>query len=117
MVSTYVPRNKFFAPTKIHRLAKNVMEECEVDRNRALETFDFFKGMVQSDPEDDKSKTEMVKSLQLSMDANDKKVKILDMMIKMTMQEEKNEAAKKKTSKDDDTSFESLKSRAIKKDV
>jgi|TARA_Y100000310_G_scaffold256704_1_gene264572 hypothetical protein len=89
MVTTYIPKNKFFAPTRIHAIAKKIIADCSEDRARALETFGYFKQMVECNPEDDKAKDEMVKSLGLSQAANDKKVKVLDMMIKMTIQEEK----------------------------
>ena len=45
--------------------------------------------MVDSNPEDDKAKSEMVKTLELSMSANDKKVKLLDLMVKLAMHREK----------------------------
>ena len=40
--------------------------------------------MVEANPDDAKSKAEMNKALQLSQDSNDKVVRILDMMLKMT---------------------------------
>ena len=63
-------------------------------------------------PEDDKSKSEMVKSLDLSMQANDKKVKILDMMVKMTQTEIRQKGG---TEKSEDVSFESLKTSVLGK--
>ena len=112
MVTTYIPKNNFFAPTRIQAIAKRVMKDCDVDRDRALEAFQYFKSMVDSDPGDDKSKSEMVKSLELSMSANDKKVKILDMMVKMTAQEMRRKGGDKNT---EDFSFDSLKPSALGK--
>jgi hypothetical protein len=106
MVTTYIPKRNFFAPTKIQSIAKGLLKDCEVDRLRALDTYTYFKGMVDTNPEDDKSKSEMVKSLELSMSANDKKVKILDMMVKLTAQELRQKGS---TNKTEDISFESLK--------
>jgi len=106
MVTTYIPKRNFFAPTKIQSIAKGLLKDCEVDRLRALDTYTYFKGMVDTNPEDDKSKSEMVKSLDLSMQANDKKVKILDMMVKMTATELRQKGGAEKS---EDISFESLK--------
>jgi len=106
MVTTYIPKKNFFAPTKIQTIAKAVMKDCDADRQRALEAFQYFKSMVDTDPEDDKSKSEMIKALELSMTANEKKVKILDMMLKMTQAELK----KSKESNSGQLLFEDIKS-------
>ena len=107
MVRTYIPKKKFFEPSRIHKIAKDVLDDCKDDRARALETFTFFKDLVSEDSDDDKAKAEMVHALGLSQDANDKIVKVLDMMIKMTQTEQKLEVAKTPTPLED-TSFESL---------
>ena len=88
MVRNYVPKKRFFEPTRIHKIAKDIMSDCQEDRQRALETFNYFKDLVSTNPEDDKAKAEMIHALGLSQDANDKIVKLLDMMIKMTQQEQ-----------------------------
>lgn len=105
MVRNYIPKKSFFEPTRIHKLAKDLLSDCRVDRDRALETFQFFKDMVEGNPDDDKAKAEMIHSLNLSMDANDKIVKILEMMIKMTQSE-------LKTPKSDSISFEDLRAKS-----
>ena len=89
MPKEYIPKRSFFEPTRIHKIAKDVIKDCREDRERALETFSYFQGLVNQNPEDDKSKAELVHALGLSMDSNDKIVKILDMMIKMTQNEQK----------------------------
>ena len=94
MVRNYVPKTRFFEPTRIHKIAKDVVSDCREDRERALETFKYFKTIVDSTPDDDKAKTEMIHALGLSQDANDKIVKVLDMMIKMTQTERKIDADK-----------------------
>ena len=96
MVTTYIPKTNFFAPTRIQTIAKKVLKDCDIDRERALETFQYFKHMVDSDPSDDKSKSEMIKALELSMSSNDKKVKVLDMMLKMTQTELKEKSKESK---------------------
>lgn len=94
MVRTYIPKKSFFEPTRIHKIAKDILKDCGTDRDRALETFEFFKAMVASNPEDDKAKTELIHALSLSMDANDKIVKILELMVKMTQSEMKSSPPK-----------------------
>tara|TARA_R110000851_G_scaffold2544_8_gene10313 strand:+ start:1276 stop:1611 length:336 start_codon:yes stop_codon:yes gene_type:complete len=96
MTTTYHPRKSYFSPNRIQLTGKEVLRDCAEDRVRALEVFEYFKSKVDSDPMDDKSKSEMIKALQLSMDANDKKVKLLDMMTKLSIQQDKDKAAKGK---------------------
>jgi len=55
MVRNYVPKKRFFEPSRIHKIAKDIMSDCQEDRKRALETFDYFKDLVSSNPEDDKA--------------------------------------------------------------
>ena len=105
MVRNYVPKKRFFEPSRIHKIAKDIMSDCQEDRQRALETFKYFKDLVSSNPEDDKAKAEMIHALGLSQDANDKIVKLLDMMIKMTQQEQRIDATKPST---EPLSFEDL---------
>ena len=107
MARTYIPKGRFFEPNRIHKIAKDVLRDCGEDRDRALETFAYFKSLVDNSPEDDKAKAEMIHALGLSQDANDKIVKILDMMIKMTQTEQKIEADK--STPVESMSFEDLK--------
>jgi hypothetical protein len=94
MSRTYIPKKSFFQPTRIHKIAKDLMEDCREDRGRALETFKYFRELIDVDSTDDKAKAEMIHALGLSQDANDKIVKILEMMIKMTQTEQKAETPK-----------------------
>tara|TARA_Y100000310_G_scaffold120174_1_gene118916 strand:+ start:35232 stop:35570 length:339 start_codon:yes stop_codon:yes gene_type:complete len=112
MVRNYIPKKPFFEATRIHKIAKDVIRDCKDDRDRALETFTYFKGIVSSDPEDDKSKTEMVHALGLSQDANDKIVKVLDMMIKMTQNEQRIQLQNNKPA--EEMSFEELRNMRAK---
>jgi len=110
MPKEYIPKKSFFEPTRIHKIAKDILKDCKDDRERALETFEYFKGLVNSNPEDDKSKAELVHSLGLSMDSNDKIVKVLDMMIKMTQNEHKIQSST--PLKTENLSFESLRKKS-----
>lgn len=110
MPRNYTPKKRFFEATRIHKIAKDVLSDCKEDRLRALETFAYFKDLVSTNPEDDKAKAEMIHALGLSQDANDKIVKVLEMMIKMTQSEQKIESQKKTT--DESFSFEDLRKNA-----
>tara|TARA_R110000824_G_scaffold142699_1_gene309941 strand:- start:931 stop:1257 length:327 start_codon:yes stop_codon:yes gene_type:complete len=101
----YTPKTSYFSSTRVQKLAKEVILDCRKDRDRALDAFKYFKSMVESNPDDHKAKTEMNKALQLSQDSNDKVVRILDMMLKMTQTEMKTAPQKGNT---DELTFASL---------
>jgi hemerythrin superfamily protein len=103
----YIPKTSYFATTRIEKLAKALISDCSEDRKRSLEAFAYFKRMVETDVSDDKSKTEMNKSLQLSQDANDKVVKVLDMMIKLKQSEIKATSQSDAKKEKDSFSFDS----------
>ena len=103
MARTYIPKKSYFAETRIQKIAKELIGDCKNDRDRALENFKYFKRLVEVNPEDDKSKTEMTKSLELSQDANTKIVIVLELMLKMTQAEMKEDKTP------DEFSFEDLK--------
>ena len=101
----YIPKRSYFSSTRVQKLAKEVISDCREDRDRALESFEYFKKMVEINPDDHKAKAEMSKALQLSQDSNDKVVRILDMMLKMTQTEMKTSPT---TEKQETVTFESL---------
>ena len=104
MARNYIPKKSYFAETRIQKIAKDLIGDCKNDRDRALDNFGYFKSLVQANPEDDKAKAEMTKSLELSQDANTKIVKVLELMLKMTQAEMKENQAP------EEFSFEDLKS-------
>ena len=89
MTTNYYPRRHYFSSKRIQLTGKEIIKECAEDRKRALETFEYFQDMVNADPSDDKAKSELIKALELSMSANDKKVKLLDLMVKLAMHRDK----------------------------
>jgi len=101
MARNYIPKRSYFSETRVQKIAKDVMKDCQKDREKALEMFQYFLNMVENNPEDDKSKAEMSKALDLAQSSNDKVVKVLDMMLKMTQHEMKDK-------KPDEFSFEQL---------
>ena len=109
MTTTYHPRKAYFTPNRIQLTGKEIVKECAEDRSRALEAFEYFKAMVDSNPDDDKAKSEMIKALELSMDANNKKVKMLDLMIRLAIHEDKNTPTALKDLSVENMSFEEIK--------
>lgn len=89
MATTYHPKKAYFSPNRIQLTGKEILKECAEDRERALQAFEYFREMVDLDPADDKAKTEMVKCLDISLHANERKVKLLDSMIKLAMHQDK----------------------------
>jgi hypothetical protein len=89
VATTYHPRKAYFSPNRIQLTGKEIIKECAEDKARALETYEYFKKMVDENPDDDKAKSEMVKALELAHNANNKKVKMLDLMIKLAMHQDK----------------------------
>lgn len=102
MPKVYTPKQSYFSEQRVQKMAKDVVRDSSQDRKLALEAFEYFKNMVADNPLDDKAKAEMSKALDLAQGANDKVVKILDLMLKMTQAEMKN------TKKSDPMSFEDL---------
>ena len=109
MATTYHPKRAYFSPNRIQLTGKEIIKDCAEDRTRALEAFEYFKDMVDSDPEDDKAKSEMMRVLDLSMAANDKKVKLLDLLVKMSMHQDKTRP-NERDMRPEDLSFEEIKS-------
>ena len=104
MPKQYIPKTNYFSETRVQKMAKDVVKDCVKDRELALEAFQYFKEMVADNPLDDKAKAEMSKALDLAQGANDKVVKVIDLMLKMTQAEMKT----KKSSSTTQLSFEDL---------
>jgi len=102
MPKIYTPKESYFSETRVQKMAKDVVRDSTQDRKLALEAFEYFKTMVADNPLDDKAKAEMSKALDLAQGANDKVVKILDLMLKMT------QAEMRTTKTTDPLSFEGL---------
>jgi hypothetical protein len=102
MPKQYIPKTSYFSETRVQKMAKDVIRDSVQDRKLALEAFDYFKDMVGDNPLDDKAKAEMSKALDLAQGANDKVVKILDLMLKMTQAEMKTKSVKPTTLSFDD---------------
>ncbi len=87
MPKIYTPKQSYFSESRVQKMAKDVVRDSTKDRKLALEAVEYFKNMVADNPLDDKAKAEMSKALDLAQGANDKVVRILDLMLKMTQAE------------------------------
>ena len=83
MPRTYIPKTSYFAPTRIEKEAKTLLSEYTADKKKALEAFNYFRKMIEMNPDDDRAKGEMLNALSLSIQANDKQLKVLEAMIRM----------------------------------
>jgi len=107
MPRTYIPKTSYFAPTRIEREAKSLLSEYVADKAKALEAFDYFRKMVESNPDDDRAKGEMLNALSLSIQTNDKQLKVLEAMIRM--RRDNIQKSKNIETLSDDVSFDSIK--------
>ena len=51
MVRTYVPKHSYFSETRVQKMAKEVIKDCQDDREKALELFSYFMKLVETNPE------------------------------------------------------------------
>lgn len=85
MVTTYIPKKSFFEPTRIQKIAKDILKDCDEDRCLALSAYDNFRGMAENG--DAEVLADLAKFLKLSQEASANKIKILDSMLKITQTE------------------------------
>jgi len=52
MPSPYVPKTAHLSPTRIQKIAKDLISEAKDDRELALTTHRFFRQMVDENPQD-----------------------------------------------------------------
>jgi len=99
-MARYILRKDPLDDDRQKRVVKTLLEEGTSNREKALETYEYFKAMVDENPEDDSAKACMIQCLKLAQTARDKSLKLLEMVRKTNL-------SKKGTDKED-FSFESL---------
>lgn len=80
MPSPYVPKIDPLDENRVKRMIKKIIDGADSDRNLAKETFDYFKAKVDTDTEDQSSKVQMTKCLQLMQSAGDRVTELLKMV-------------------------------------
>ena len=83
MPTTYTLRKPVMDANRIQKIAKKVLDETADDRNKALETYEFFKRRVEQTPEDGDSKRAMVECLKLAQNSKNATLKLVDLFLKM----------------------------------
>ena len=83
MPSPYVPKTAHLSPTRIQKIAKDLISEAKDDRELALNTHKFFRQMVDENPQDSTAKSLMVDCLKVAQAPKNNVIKILNLVVKM----------------------------------
>lgn len=67
---------------RIKKIVKNIIDNGTEDRQTALDTFNYFKEIVEENPQDSDAKKGMVDCLKLSQSAKILTIKLLDLVYK-----------------------------------
>jgi len=92
MPSEYILKRSIIDGNRIQKIAKKLIVEASEDRDLALDAYRYFKDMVDENNADGVSKSQMVDCLKLAQNSKSNTIKILDMMVKMEVSKEKDEA-------------------------
>jgi len=111
MARPYNPKTDLFNAPRIQKEFKDILKVINNDRQKAWEAYEYFKDIVDHNPEDDKAKSEMVKCLEIYVNAQNNKMKALDSLIKIRVHLDKTPAPDSKAENLELLSFEDLKSR------
>ena len=83
MPNTYILKKPVFDANRLQKIAKNILDEAKDDRDKALDTYDFFKTRVENDPEEGDSKRGMVECLKIAQSSKNAAIKLVDLFVKM----------------------------------
>ena len=83
MPNTYILKKPVFDANRLQKIAKNILDEAKDDRDKALDTYDFFKTRVENDPEDGDSKRGMVECLKIAQSSKNAAIKLVDLFVKL----------------------------------
>ena len=99
MPRQYTPKADTFNVSRILKTCKDIVKEAQEDRRVAIETHDYFKGIVDNreddTPPNPKAMELMVECLKVAQNSKNNVVKILNLAAKL---EEGNKAEKTKAS-------------------
>lgn len=68
---------------RVQKTAKKLIEESSEDRSLALELMNYYRDMVEANPNDNTSKSLMVDCLKLAQSSKDKVIRVIDLLVKM----------------------------------
>ena len=83
MPKSYILKKPVFDANRLQKIAKTILDEAKDDRNKALDTYNFFKERVENDPEDGDSKRGMVECLKIAQNSKNAAIKLVDLFVKM----------------------------------
>lgn len=83
MPTTYIPKTPYLAQTKLHKIAKKLIDEADEDRRLALEAHAYFKQRIDENPADNVSKALMVDCLKVAQASKQHTVKVISLMAKI----------------------------------
>jgi adenosyl cobinamide kinase/adenosyl cobinamide phosphate guanylyltransferase len=106
MARPYNPKTDLYTAPRIQKEFKSVLKDIEGDREKAWQAYEYFKALVESNPDDMKAKTEMVKCLEIYTNT---KMKALDSLVKIRVHLDKTPAPDKNAENLEMLSFDDLK--------
>ncbi len=83
MPSQYILKKPVMDINRLQKTAKKLIDESSEDRSLALEMVQYYKDMVEDNPNDNTSKSLIVDCLKLAQSSKDKVIKFVDLLIKM----------------------------------
>ena len=95
MPTEYKLKRSVLDNNRIQKVAKKLIDESGQDRKLALDNLQYFKDMVQENPNDSTAKSLIVDCMKLAQQSKDKVIKVIDLMIKL---EDKTSTQKTKAS-------------------
>lgn len=105
MPARYTPKKKYLDDERVDKLIKDTISNSNEDRKLALSVFEIFKGKYELGT-DDFAKTDMINSLQLMQESTGNIVKLIELGIKLKIEDQRLEVKENKDEKN--TTFEAL---------
>lgn len=94
MPKQYVLKTSPIDKNRLTKTCKQVIDDAKEDRELALELHRFLRRMVDENPQDNAAKNLMVDCLKLAQSAQQNKLKVIDLLIKLEAATAKAESGK-----------------------
>ena len=89
MVRNYILKTPVMDANRLQKISKKIISESE-DRKKALEVHQYFKNMVEENPQDAAAKSLMVDCLKLAQSSKVNAIKLITLLAKMEMSKDSN---------------------------
>tara|TARA_Y100000310_G_scaffold203691_1_gene203941 strand:+ start:491 stop:817 length:327 start_codon:yes stop_codon:yes gene_type:complete len=90
MVRNYILKTPVMDANRLQKISKKIISECSEDRKKALEVHQYFKNMVEENPQDAAAKSLMVDCLKLAQSSKVNAIKLITLLAKMEMSKDSN---------------------------